>query len=62
MRRSKAYEQLGQHKAALADMQKANRLDAATADSRVGGVGWEVLMLGGNRWDDDTQAPGCRPV
>lgn len=35
VRRSKAYEQMGQHKAALADMQKANRLDAATADTRV---------------------------
>ncbi|PRW59699.1 Tetratricopeptide repeat 1 [Chlorella sorokiniana] len=34
VRRAKAYEQLGQHKLALADMQRANRLDAATAETR----------------------------
>ena len=34
-RRAKAYELLGQPKAALADLQRANRLDAATPDSRV---------------------------
>ena len=34
VRRAKAYEQLGQHKLALADMQRANRLDAATEDTR----------------------------
>lgn len=34
VRRAKAYEQLGQHKAALADLQRANRLDAATDDTR----------------------------
>ena len=36
IRRAKALEQLGQHKQALADVQRANRLDAATPDSRVG--------------------------
>lgn len=35
IRRAKALEQLGQHKAALADIQKANRLDTANDDSRV---------------------------
>ncbi len=35
IRRAKALEQLGQHKAALADIQKANRLDTANEDSRV---------------------------
>lgn len=39
MRRAKAYEQLGQPKQALADMQRANRLDAATAETRVRGGG-----------------------
>lgn len=34
IRRAKALEQLGQHKAALADIQKANRLDTANDDSR----------------------------
>ncbi|KAI7841257.1 hypothetical protein COHA_005030 [Chlorella ohadii] len=34
VRRAKAYEQLGQPKQALADMQRANRLDAATAETR----------------------------
>ncbi|KAL4458936.1 hypothetical protein ABPG75_013801 [Micractinium tetrahymenae] len=34
IRRAKALEQLGQHKAALADIQKANRLDTANEDSR----------------------------
>jgi tetratricopeptide (TPR) repeat protein len=37
IRRAKAYEQLGQHKQALADLQRANKLDTATADSRVRG-------------------------
>ncbi len=32
--RAKAYEQLGQLKQALADLQRANRLDAATPDTR----------------------------
>ncbi|EFN53322.1 hypothetical protein CHLNCDRAFT_58607 [Chlorella variabilis] len=34
IRRAKAYEQMGQHKQALADMQRANKLDAATEDTR----------------------------
>ncbi|PSC77038.1 Tetratricopeptide repeat 1 [Micractinium conductrix] len=34
VRRAKALEQLGQHKAALADIQRANRLDTANEDSR----------------------------
>lgn len=37
-RRAKAYEAMGQPKQALADLQKANKLDAATPDTRVGGV------------------------
>ena len=36
VRRAKAYEQMGQPKQALADLQRANKLDAATADTRVG--------------------------
>ncbi|KAL4859108.1 hypothetical protein ACK3TF_000883 [Chlorella vulgaris] len=35
IRRAKAYEQMGQHKQALADLQRANKLDVATEDSRV---------------------------
>ena len=46
IRRAKAYEQMGQHKQALADMQRANKLDAATEDTRVGG-GPAVAEWGG---------------
>jgi hypothetical protein len=34
VRRAKAYEQMGQPKQALADLQRANKLDASTEDSR----------------------------
>ena len=34
VRRAKAYEQMGQPKQALADLQRANKLDASTDDSR----------------------------
>lgn len=51
MRRAKAYEQLGQHKQALADMQRANRLDAATAETRVRHLGGRASISGG-RWHE----------
>lgn len=45
VRRAKAYEQLGQPKQALADLQRANRLDAATADTRVRGFGVAFVAM-----------------
>jgi tetratricopeptide (TPR) repeat protein len=35
LRRGRAYEQMGLYKQALADLQKANKLDASNSDSKV---------------------------
>lgn len=59
IRRAKALEQLGQHKAALADIQRANRLDTANDDSRVGGVA--LLCPPAVPVDGPAVAP-CRPL